>query len=133
MRGKLFLDANHLARVPVRELERFDEIGLRHFVRRAFNHDDVVFGADVNKIEIALRALRVCGVGDELAIDAADAHGADRARKRNVGNAKRGRSAIKRENIRIIFTIRAEKEADDLRVVEVSRRKEWPQRPIDHA
>ncbi len=117
----------------VREFERFNEIGLWHFIRRPFDHEDIVFYTHINKIEIALRALRVRGVGDELAIHAADAHSADRAGKRNVGNAKRCRSAIKGENIGIIFTIRAEKQTDDLCIVKISLLKKWPQRPIDHA
>ena len=110
MRGQFFLNANHFAGVSVRELERFDELGLRHFLGCAFDHDDVVFRADINKIEIALFALGVRRVGDELAVDAADAHGADRAGKRNIGNAKRGGGAVDRENIGIVFAIRAKQE-----------------------
>ena len=72
-------------------------------------------------------------VGDELAIDATDAHGADRAGERNVGNAKRGGSAVDRENVGIVLAIRAEQDRDDLRVVKIARREKRPQRPIGHA
>ena len=72
-------------------------------------------------------------VGDELAVDAADAHRADRAGKRNVGNAERGGGAVDRENIGIILAIGAEQNRDDLRVVKVTRREKRPQRPIGHA
>ena len=62
LRCELFLNANHFTRMPMRELERLDEIVFRNFVGRAFDHDDVVFGADVNEIEIAfVRARRVSG------------------------------------------------------------------------
>ena len=44
------------------------------------------FVADVDEVEIARRALAVRRVGDELAVDAADAHGADRAGERDVGD-----------------------------------------------
>ena len=81
LRREFLLDANHFARVPMGELERLDEFVFRQFVRRAFDHDDVVLGADVNQIEIALLALDVSRVGDELSVHTADAHGADRARQ----------------------------------------------------
>ena len=44
--------------MSVGELERLDEFLFGHFLRGAFDHDDVVFGADVNEIEIALRCVR---------------------------------------------------------------------------
>ena len=97
--------------MPMGELERLDELLFRQFVRRAFDHDDVVLGADVNQIEIALLALGVRRVGDELAVHATDAHGADRAGERNVGNAERGGGAVDRENIGIVFAIGAEQDA----------------------
>ena len=57
LRGQFLLNANHLARAPVRELERFDEIGFGQLIRCAFDHDHVVFSPDVNQIEIALPPL----------------------------------------------------------------------------
>ena len=74
--------------MPVRELERFDKFSFRHFLCRAFDHDHVVFRADVNKIEIALGALVMCRVGNELAINATNAHRANRACKWNVRNSR---------------------------------------------
>ena len=68
LRREFLLDADHFLRVPVRELERLDEIGFGQFQGGAFDHDDVVFRADVNEIEIALVPLVVGRVGDELAI-----------------------------------------------------------------
>ena len=86
LRREFLLDADHFLALTVRELERLDEVLFGNFVGRAFDHDDVVLGADVDEIEIALVALVVRRIGDELAVDAADAHGADRAGERNVGN-----------------------------------------------
>ena len=121
LRREFLLDADHFARVSMREFERLDELVFRQFVGRAFDHDDVVLGADVNQIEVALLALGVGRIGDELAVDAADAHGADRAGERNVGNAERGGGAVDRENIGIIFAVGAEQDRDDLRVVKITR------------
>ena len=117
----------------MRELERLDELFFGQFLRGAFDHDDVVFGADVNEIEIALLALGVGRVRDELAIDATDAHRADRTGEWNVGNAERGRGAVDRENIGIVLAIGAEQNRNDLRVVKITRREERPERPIGHA
>ena len=120
---ELLLDANHFAGVPVRKLERLDELIFRQFVGGAFEHDDVVLSADIDQIEIALLPLGMGRVGDKLAVDTTDAHGPDRAIKRNIGNAERGRGAIDRENIGIIFPIGAEQDRDDLRVVKIARRE----------
>jgi len=47
---QFFLRADHLARVSVSELQRFHELRFRQFIGRAFDHDDIVFSADVNQI-----------------------------------------------------------------------------------
>ena len=118
--------------MSVRELERSHKLDFRHFLGCAFDHDYVVFRADVNKIEIALSALRVRWVRDELAIHTTDTHGANRSSERNVGNTQRSRRAVERENVGVIFPIRAQEQADDLGVVEISLRKERPEWPISH-
>ena len=110
----------------MRKLERFNKLGLRQFAGRTLDHDHIIFGADVNKIEIALCALRVRRVRNELSFDAANAHGTDWAGKRNIRNGQRGRCAIHRQNIRIILAVGAEQNRDDLRIVKVSRLKERP-------
>ena len=113
--------------------ERSHKLDFRQFVGGAFDHNHVVFRADVNQIEIAVSALRVRWVRDELAIHPADTHGANRSAERNVGNTQRSRCAVERENVGIIFPIRAEEQADDLGVVEISLRKERPKGPIGDA
>src|SRR5207245_11034688 len=37
------------------------------------------------------------------------------------------------EGVRIMLAIGAEQDRDNLRVVKISLRKKWPQRPIDHS
>src|SRR4029453_18999056 len=106
--------------LSVRELQRFHELGLGHFVRRAFDHDYVVFGADINEVEVTLGALRVRRVGDELPVDAANRNGGDWTGKWNVRHAKRGGGPVERQNVGIIFAVGAEQDRDDLGVVKVS-------------
>ena len=107
----------------MREFERFHEIRLRNFVSRAFNHDDVVFGSDINQIEIALDTLIMRWVGNELTVDASDAHRTDRTCERNIRNTKRGRCAIDCKNVGVILTIGTKQDRDDLGVVKISLRK----------
>src|SRR5213083_3146240 len=132
-RRQLLLNANHLACMFMRELERFYEFGFRQFVRRAFDHNHIVFGADVNKIEIALGTLRMGRVSDELAVYSAYANGADWTGKWNIRNAQRSGCAVERKNVGIVFTVGAEQNRDDLGVVKIPLWKERPKRPVDHA
>ena len=39
------------------KIERLDKLFLRHFVGLALDHDDLVFGADINEVQIAVLAL----------------------------------------------------------------------------
>ena len=132
-RGQIFLGLNHLTRIPMRELECLCKFSFRHFLCRALDHDHIVFSAYVNKVEIALGALVMRRVGNELAVNATNAHRANRACKRNVRNRQRSGCAIDRENVGIVLPVGAEQDRYDLRIVKVSLRKEWPQRPIDHS
>ena len=99
----------------------------------AFNHDDIVFCADVNEIEVAHLALDVSRVRNELAIDAAHAHCTNRTCEWDIGNAERGGRTVDRENIRIVLAVSAEQNRNDLRVVKITRGEERAQRPIGHA
>ena len=73
------------------------------------------------------------GIGDELAVDAADAHRADRAGQRNVGDAERGGGAVDGEDVGVVFAVGAEEQGDDLGVVEVALGEERTQRTVGHA
>ena len=129
---EFLLDADHFPGVAVGEFEGLDELRFRQLQGGAFDHDDVVLGADVNQIEIALGALIVRRVGNELAVDATDADGADRAGERNIGNGERGRGAVDGENIGIVLSIRAQQQGDNLSVVEITRGEERAERAIRH-
>ena len=89
--------------------------------------------ADVNEIEVAVGHLRVGRVRDELAVDAADADGAERAGERDVADHERGARANDEEDVGIVLAVRAQEHADDLRVVEATFREERAQGTIGHA
>ena len=96
------------------ELQRGVEIRLGDFLGRAFIHHDVVVVADVDKVEVAFGHFRVRRIGDELAVDAADAHRAERPGPRNVADHQRGASADDAQNVRIVFAVRAQHDGLDL-------------------
>ena len=115
------------------EVEGFIEVRFGKFCGGAFDHDDLLTIADIDEVEVAVLAVRVGRVDNKLAIDAADANGADWACERNVRNTKRGGGAVDRENVRVILTIRTQEERDDLGVVEVALGEERAQRTVGHA
>ena len=72
-------------------------------------------------------------VGDELAVDAADAHGAERAGPRDVADHQRGGGADEREHIRVVLAIGAEHDALDLDFVEPALGEERADGAVDEA
>jgi hypothetical protein len=114
------------------EMEGLDEFLLGKFVGLALDHDDVGLVADVDEVEVAVFAFGVGRVDNELAIHAADAHGADGAGKGNIGDAEGGGRAVHGEDVRIILAIRAEEDGDDLGVVEIAFWEQRPERAVGH-
>ena len=119
--GDEFLDRrdDRLDRL-VGELQRFDEAGLGQLVGRAFDHQHVLFVADIDQIEVRLEHLLDRRIGDELAVDLADAQRGDRALPRNVGERERGRRAVDHGDVGFMRLIGGEEDAEDLYLVEES-------------
>ena len=131
--GQLSLHRDELAHRFLGEIEGGFEVGLRQFVASAFDHNDFVFFADVNEVEVALFTLRVGRVDHEFAIDAADADGADRTVKRDVRNAQCSGGAVDAEHVRVVLAVGTEHDGDDLRLEEIVLREERTQRSVGHA
>ena len=72
------------------------------------------------------------GVGDELAIDQANAHRRDRRRERQVGNKRRRRRGRDADHVRIVFAVRRKHHGDDLRFIAPGFGKQRAQRAVDH-
>src|SRR5262245_40457182 len=83
-RGQVFLRLNHLTRMVMRELECFCKFSFRHLLCRAFDHDHIVFSADINEVEVTLSTLVMGRVGNELSVYATNAHRANRPCKWNI-------------------------------------------------
>ncbi len=72
-------------------------------------------------------------VEDVLAVEVADARGADRARERDAGQRHRGGRADHRRNVGIDLRIHRHHGGDDLHVVVEAVRKQRTQRTVDQA
>ena len=72
-------------------------------------------------------------VDDELTVDAADAHRADRAQERHRRQHQRRRRAVDGQDVVRVHLVGRERGHDDLDLVLVALRPQRPDRPVDHA
>ena len=100
------------------KLEGLDETILGDLVGGTFNHEHLGLGADVDQVEGAGEHLFDLRVGDEFAIDLGDAHGADRAIPRNVGDSEGGRTAVEHEDVGLVDLVTRQQQTDELNFVE---------------
>ncbi len=114
-------------------MKGFDEVFFRKFVGSAFDHDDLVFAADVDVVEVAFLAFGVGGVDDELSVNAADADSAHGFGKGDVGDDEGGGCAVDAEDVRIVFAVCREEDGDDLGVIEVTLREHGAKGAVRHA
>ena len=79
-------------------------------------------------------ARRLLGrVDDEVALDLADAHRADRGRERDRRDHQRRGGAVHREDVVRVDVVHRKRDADELRLVAPVLREQRAQRPVDHA
>ena len=79
--------------------------------------------ADVDQVEIAELTLRMSRVHHKFSVDTSNTDRPDRSRKRNIRNTKCGGGSVDAQDIRVIFSVRTQEDADHLRVVEVAFRE----------
>ena len=115
------------------ELQRLEKIGFRDFIGCALEHDHVRLVANVNQIKVARLHLLVGRVGDERAIDAADANRADRPGKRQVADHQRRRGSVHRQDVRVVLPVCAKQQGLDLHLVEIPLGEQRPDRAIRDA
>ena len=72
-------------------------------------------------------------VEHKLALDDADAGGADRAHERNARQGQRGRGGDQRDDVGIVLEVVGEHGGDDLRLVLEALDEQRPDRPVDEA
>ena len=131
--AELLLDRDDLRDALLAELERGEEVRLRDLLGAALHHEEAVRGAGVEQVEVALAALGLRGVEDELAVHAADAHGADRAHERDLGDVERGRGGDHGEEVRLVDAVGAQQRVVHLHVVVVAVGEERADRAVREA
>ena len=115
------------------ELQRLDELLFGQLVGAAFDHQHVGLGADIDQIERRTVHLLDVRVGDELAVDQADADAPDGAVPRNVGDGESGAGAVDHRNIGFVDLVGRHELADDLDLIEQAFREERTARTVAEA
>ncbi len=105
----------------------------RQLLGLGFDHQHAFGGAGDDEVERRIGELVGGRVHHILAVDIADAGGADRTHERNAGDRQRRGRADQRDDIRIILQIVAQGGADDLRLVAVGGVEQRADRPVDQA
>ena len=133
LRGQLVLGGAELLDRAVGDVERVEHLRLGDLVRARLDHQDRLVGARDHEVEVGRELLLLGRVDDEVALDLADAHCADRGRERDVGDHQGGRRAVHREDVVRVVVVDRERDRDQLRLVAPALGEERAQRAVDHA
>jgi hypothetical protein len=106
---------------------------LADLARPRLDHHDRVAAAGHHQIQLALAALLVGRVHDELAVHDPDAHRGDRPLERDLRDRQRGRRPGDRQHVRVVRVVGRQHQRDDLRFVPPARREQRPDRTVDQA
>ena len=117
----------------VAEHDRAQHDFFRQLVGFRFDHQHGGFRAGDDEVQRRRRELGLGRVQHVLAVDVADARGADRAVERNAREHQRGRSADHRRDVGIDLGIDRHDGRDDLHFVVEAVREQRPDRAIDEA
>jgi hypothetical protein len=117
----------------VAELHRGDHVGVGHFQRGAFDHDRQVAAGHVDQVDVGVLHLDMGGVQDELAIDAADAHGADGAEERQLAEHEGRGGGVDAEDVALVFAVDGHQRVVDLHFAEEAFGEQGADRAVGHA
>ena len=90
-------------------------------------------GAGDDEVELAALHLLDGRVEDVLAVDIADAGGADRAEERNARQRQGGRAADQRDDVGVVLQVVAQHGGDDLDLVAEAVGEQRADRAVDQA
>ena len=99
-------------------------------VGAGLDHHDGVVGAGDGQVQRALFQLLEGGVGHEVAVDVAHAHGPEWPAPGNVGDAQRGRSAVHGQDVGIVLLVGRKHRDDDLDFVLIALGEQRPDGPV---
>src|SRR6266480_4945520 len=110
--------------------QRVEHHLLAHALGPGLDHQDRVRRAGDDEVELRVHHLRHRRVDDDLAVEVAHAHRADRTLERNIGYHERGRRAVDAQDGGVVFLVDRQHGRDDLHVQPETFREERPQRPV---
>ena len=131
--GELVDRADRRLHLLVAEHDRAEHDLLGQLLRLGLHHQHRVLGAGHDEVELRLLELRRGRVEDVLAVDVADARGADRAVERNAGERERGGDADHRRDVGIDLGVHRHHRRDDLDFVVEAVGEQRPDRAVDQA
>jgi hypothetical protein len=114
----------------------FDGVGhdrLGQDLGSRLDHHHGLARAGDNQVERAVGELRHRRVGDEGAVDVADANRADRSQEGDAADHQRRRGAVDGEDVGVVLLVRREDRQHDLDVLLVAPREEWADRAVGQA
>src|SRR5207245_2834937 len=117
----------------VAEFQRIHHHLFGDFQRSGLDHDDAFVGAGDDDVQAADFLLGNRRIGDELAIDIADAHAGDGRLEWEVGAKGRGRGRGNGDDVRVVLAVGGQDHADNLRFIAPGLREQRAHRPIDQA
>ena len=117
---RLLLEVDERDHRPVREHDRLGRDILGEDLDAHLDHHDRVAGACDDEVELGVAELGVRRVEDVLAVDVADAHGADRALERDLADRQGGGRGDGAEDVRVVLVVRRQDGDHDLDVVLVA-------------
>ena len=132
------LQGAELLDLAVRDVERVEDLGLGDLVGPRLDHQDRLLGAGDDQVEVRARVgigeqVLLFGVHHEVAVDLADAHGADGRREGDVGDHDRRRGAVHGQHVVGVHVVDRERDRHQVGVVAPVLGEQRAQRAIDHA
>src|SRR5215210_4461452 len=125
--------AAELLDLRVGDVQRVEDLGLGDLVRPRLDHQDGLLGARDHEVEVGREQRLLVRVDDEVALDLADPHGADRHRERDVGDHQGGGGAVHGQDVVGHDVVDRERDGDELRLAVPALGEERAQGAVDHA
>jgi hypothetical protein len=130
--SQFLLSAYQMTNLVVCEGEGSDEVRLWKFLGFPLDHNHLILCAYVDEIQVAGCTLAVDRIRHELAVDPTDANCPNRSGEGDVGNTQGRARAIDKENVGVVFAVRAEKDSNNLCFVKVALGEERTKWAVRH-
>ena len=117
----------------MREAQRLEDVGLRHFERTTFNHHDGVLRTGDDQLHVGEGQLLERRVEHPVSLHATHAHAADRTHERDLRGVQRERRGEQRQHVGVILLVGRDDVDEHLHFVLESFREQRADRAVDDA